>query len=258
MKKIDYNDGRINVWSSGGGVQSSAIAVLIANGTLPKPDLAVIADTEREATSTWNYLENHIQPMLDKVGVKVHRVKKSEFAKDDMYCKDNLLIPAFSRFNGEDGKQPGFCSRHWKKDVVERYCRQQFEGAKAFNMWMGISTDELKRAKPVLGKWQKKYPLIELIINRYDCIAIVLKAGLPEPPRSSCWMCPNRSDTEWKLLKQNNPADFNKAIKLEKDIRKDNDYIFLSKEYKTLDKVDFSDDDEQDLFGTCDSGMCFT
>jgi hypothetical protein len=39
---------RRRLWSSGGGTQSTAIAVLILQGRLPKPDLAVIVDTERE------------------------------------------------------------------------------------------------------------------------------------------------------------------------------------------------------------------
>jgi len=38
---------RTQVWASGGGVQSTAIAALIVLGRLPKPDLAVIADTGR-------------------------------------------------------------------------------------------------------------------------------------------------------------------------------------------------------------------
>lgn len=42
------SDKRFTVWSSGGGTQSSAIAVLILKRLLPRPDRAVIADTGRE------------------------------------------------------------------------------------------------------------------------------------------------------------------------------------------------------------------
>jgi hypothetical protein len=44
------------VWSFGGGVQSWALAVLVAQGRLPRPDYTVIANTKREATETWEYL----------------------------------------------------------------------------------------------------------------------------------------------------------------------------------------------------------
>ena len=37
-----------NIWNYGGGAQSCAIAVLILQGRLPKPDFAVIADTGRK------------------------------------------------------------------------------------------------------------------------------------------------------------------------------------------------------------------
>jgi hypothetical protein len=43
----------IEVFSSGGGTQSAAIAALIVQGRLPKPDFVVIADTDYECSSTW-------------------------------------------------------------------------------------------------------------------------------------------------------------------------------------------------------------
>jgi enterochelin esterase-like enzyme len=42
---------RTQLWASGGGVQSAAIAALIVQGKL-RPDLAVIVDTEREQSTT--------------------------------------------------------------------------------------------------------------------------------------------------------------------------------------------------------------
>ena len=43
---------RTQIWSSGGGVQSTALAVLICSGKLPSPDLAMIVDTTRERSTT--------------------------------------------------------------------------------------------------------------------------------------------------------------------------------------------------------------
>jgi len=56
------------VWSSGGGVQSSAIAALICQGKLPKPDLAVMADTGREYSPVWDYMNEYVIPDLRKAG----------------------------------------------------------------------------------------------------------------------------------------------------------------------------------------------
>ena len=43
---------RTQIWSSGGGVQSTAIAALICIGEL-SPDLSIIVDTERELSTTF-------------------------------------------------------------------------------------------------------------------------------------------------------------------------------------------------------------
>lgn len=63
----------LEVWSCGGGTQSAAIAALIVTGKLPKPDLAVIVDTEREKETTWRYYTNVLRPELWKLGVMLHR-----------------------------------------------------------------------------------------------------------------------------------------------------------------------------------------
>ena len=62
--------GRTQIWSCGGGVQSTAIAALIIRGHLPTPDLAVIADTERELSTTWEYLEKYTAPPFRELTVK--------------------------------------------------------------------------------------------------------------------------------------------------------------------------------------------
>lgn len=43
------------VFSSGGGTQSAAIAALIIQERLPRPDFAAIVDTEREHPAVWEY-----------------------------------------------------------------------------------------------------------------------------------------------------------------------------------------------------------
>jgi hypothetical protein len=70
---------------------------LIVNGALPKPDLAVIVDTEREKSQTWAYYEAILKPNLARVGVTLHRVRKSEFATVDLYATNgDLLLPVYT------------------------------------------------------------------------------------------------------------------------------------------------------------------
>jgi len=256
LEKVMEND-RTQIWSCGGGVQSTAIAALICLGEL-KPDLAVISDTEREGSATWAYLDNYIIPSLQKVNIILHRIKKSDYATVDLFGgkeKQDLLIPVHFVTDGKPGKLPIFCSNEWKTRVIHRWASDQ--GVKKADIWIGFTIDELKRVKTPIGKWQHKFPLIEKRMTRGDCIALADRMGWPEPPRSSCWMCPNRTHTDWRWLKENSPADFIKAIEFEKEIRKHDPDFYLTDKMTTLDNADLSKEDDLFDTGKCDSGMCF-
>jgi len=237
-------------------VQSSAIAALIVKGEL-MPDLAIIVDTEREASTTWDYMNKWVKPALESAGCELHRVRKSKYATVDLFGgkSDDILIPAFTDQSGEIGKLRTWCSNEWKVRVIRRWATEQ--GVKSANSWIGFTIDELRRVTQPLGKWENRYPLIERRMSRGDCIALVESMGWPTPPRSSCWMCPNHTNREWQELKGNNPKDFERAVKLEKYLRKKDDAIYLTGQGVTLDEAVF-DGGQEDLFtGRCDSGMCF-
>lgn len=137
------------VWSYGGGKQSVAIAALIVQGELPKPDLIVMADTGRERSSTWRYLDDWIRPILSQQGLEVHIAPHSLSTVDlwrgeivDGEGKETLLIPAFTTLTktGEVAKLPTYCSNEWKRRVVMRWLKAQ--GIDRAEMWLGISRDE--------------------------------------------------------------------------------------------------------------------
>ena len=198
---------RKQIWASGGGVQSAAIAALIVRG-IYKPDLAVIVDTEREQSTTWSYMDSVISPALASVGVTLQRVPKSQFATVDLYGGkdgDSLLVPVFATQGGDVGKLPAYCSNEWKRRVVQRWASAQ--GVSECDMWLGISVDEMRRMSPGTEKWKNRYPLIEQRMTRDDCVALVERMGWPTPPRSSCWMCPNHTQEEWRDIKENKPED---------------------------------------------------
>jgi hypothetical protein len=250
---------RTQIWNCGGGTQSAAIAALIAAGTLSPPDIAVIVDTERERSSTWRYVDQWIAPALRNVGITLHRVPKSRYATVDVWGgKDGkaLLIPAFTDQGDDVGKLPAFCSMEWKARVVQRWATLE-HGVTAATNWIGFSTDEANRAQNVLaGKWQRYYPLIELGHSRSACYGIVRRAGWPQPPRSSCWMCPNHSDAEWTEIKRDDPLDFAKALAFGAEIRERDPHAWLHQSCEPLDQVDFGND-QGNLF-ECKSGLCFT
>lgn len=247
---------RTQIWASGGGVQSAAIAALIVQGKL-RPDLAVIVDTGREQSTTWDYMESIVSPALASVGVTLHRVKKAAYATVDLFGgKDgeSLLIPAFTNQSGDIGKLPTFCSNEWKTRVMQRWATDR--GVKESTTWIGISVDEMHRMKLSKGKWGYRHPLIELGMNRGDCEALVKRMGWPKPPRSSCWMCPNHTQEEWRDIKENKPEDWRRAVLFDKYIRIQDANAYVHHDCKPLDQVDLEDQNGV-LFSHCDSGMCF-
>lgn len=247
----------MSVWSSGGGKQSSAIAVLILKGLLPRPDVAVIADTGRENPETWTYLDHVVNPAL--------RRKFSDFIIQRIIPEKlpslwngegTLLIPAF----GEPGKKlSNFCSSYWKRDVVKRWAVER--GYTPAVNWIGFSTDEMKRvAVPRALNWLLDYPLIfKVPRSRTGCENEIEQFGWPEAPKSACWMCPNQPDAHWRELRDHHPEEWEKACAVDTEIRTKTENAFLHKSCVPLAQADLGkegDNAKQTTLG-CGSGDCF-
>ena len=264
---------KAQVFSSGGGTQSCAIAALIVQGRLHKPDLCVIADTGYENDRTWEYLDSVTRPALASVGVEVHRVLASEWAAPwgnpsvhhGFAASGQLMIPAYTDMSGVVGhlsKLSTYCSSAWKKEVVARWLSQTL-GLTRSNVvkWIGFSRDECKRVfRMAKGEEYQngliRFPLInDTPTTRQEAIQIVRDMGWPEPPRSRCWMCPNQNDHEWREIKRD-PVMWPKACAFECEFRKHDPHAYLHRSGKTLDLVNFTEED--DLFaGKCESEGCF-
>lgn len=264
---------KLQVWSCGGGTQSCAIGALIVQGKLPKPDVCVIADTGRETRATWEYLDSVLNPAMRSVGLEIIRITAQEWAPrlasnslfDLNRCKD-VLIPAYSTQNvapgGIPNKLKNFCTGGWKVEVIDSWLSKVIGITRSKNVkWIGFSRDEQRRiVKMQIGNEFKKglirFPLLEVGLTRRECIQLVESMGWPTPPRSSCWMCPNHSDHEWRKQIAERPDEFQKAVELEREIQKIDPDAWLHRSCIPLDQVDFSQ--PEDLFSRpCDSGMCF-
>jgi prepilin signal peptidase PulO-like enzyme (type II secretory pathway) len=153
----------LHVLNYGGGRQTIALCLLVAHGALPRPGRIVIADTSREAQSTWDYLDTYVAPCLAAQGLTVERASHN-LATVDLYgLNGDLLIPAFTA----TGKLPTFCSQEWKARVVQRYLRQSGVGADVtVTSWIGFAAEEQDRIRGNYGTgvWLKRYPLVELAL----------------------------------------------------------------------------------------------
>lgn len=264
---------KAQVWSCGGGTQSCAIAALIVQGKLPKPDFSVIADTGYETNATWEFMDRVLVPELAKVGVTLEVARASDeyahrsgliyFPKDG---KSEWLhqIPLFRKddLEGVFAKLSNYCTSKWKVETLSRYLKRKHKLTRPSQVrWIGFSFEEQRRwVKMQQGDEFKSglvvMPLVDLRMNRKQCIALVESMGWGTPPRSACYMCPNHSDHEWRRLKSERADEFTKAVIIERELQKQDPYCWLHRSCVPLDQVDFSQ--PEDLFSRpCDSGLCF-
>lgn len=246
------------VMSYGGGKQTVAMVTLVLQGKLPKPDLIVFADTSREVKTTWDYLENIVQPALRKINMRVQIVPHALSTVDLQSLSGDLLLPAFTRQNGRVGKMPTFCSNEWKQRPIRRWLKEQ--GVNDCDVWLGISLDEAERMKSSGLNWYRHvYPLIEITpMHRRQCEIQIKDYGWEVPHKSRCWMCPNQSPEAWKQMKRIENQDFDKAVKLEQVIRWNDPHVYFHPLAVPLNEAVEESEKQGDMFDGCDSGYCFT
>ena len=264
--------------SLGAGVQSSALLVLACTDErVPKPDVAIFADTGDEPAYVYSYLKV-LAEWAKPHGVDVVTVKHGVLSED---IRESLVSGTFSTSlplftTNEEGRMAIMgrqCTRAYKIAPIRQKVRELL-GYKPRQRvkhqvrgMIGISLDEIQRMKESNLKWiTNSYPLVDLAIRRGQCREIVQEAGLPEPQRSACYYCPYHSDSEWVQLRDEYPDEFAKAVEFDGVIRdlsgkagaKEGLLTYLHSSCVPLGEVDFkvADPNQQDLFNNECEGMC--
>ena len=128
------------------------------------------------------------------------------------------------------------CTKEYKLDVIEHVIRHEIVGLKPrqwfprdeihVQQYLGISFDEAGRAARVRLRFAEVpwatpvFPLVERQITRSMCQQRLKAFGVPhEVPRSACVFCPYRSNEEWRWLRDNDPAGFQRAIEIDAALR---------------------------------------
>lgn len=261
----------IHVISLGAGVQSSTMALMAARGEItPMPVAAIFADTQSEPSAVYVWLKYlaKILPfpviVVSKGDLRKHltRVYYSEKNKKNTSCG----LPAFVKNeDGTQGLMSRQCTRDFKIDPVQKAITalMRENGVRKAVQWIGISTDEIARAKDGRRNTVKnRHPLIDLRMNRHDCLLWMERNGYPKPPRSACTFCPYRSNREWLAL---SGEEFKDAVKFEKELQAAHTHgtlkaiPFLHRSMVPLDQVDFSTEEDRgqlNMFNNECEGMC--
>jgi 3'-phosphoadenosine 5'-phosphosulfate sulfotransferase (PAPS reductase)/FAD synthetase len=258
-------------FSFGGGVQSMAVLVLAVQGRV-QYDAMLFCNVghDSENPATIEYVERIAKPYAAANGVELVELRKTRFGQDEtllekLYRDERSIgIPVYL---GSGMPMPRNCTSKYKIELMARYHKQH--GATEDNpciTGLGISMDEIQRMRlDSKIKWQTlEYPLIDMRLYRRDCMRIIADAGLPVPPKSSCWFCPFHGREDWRRLKREQPEQFAKAVELEhmlneRRVTLGRDRIYLHTSLQPLERavgdqmaMDFPESDMP-----CDTGYCF-
>lgn len=253
--------------SLGAGTQSSAVALMVLDGTLPPIDAAIFADTQWEPAEVYKHLER-LKDEFERANVPLITVTKGNIRNQTegqiappmwMQHDDGRAVPV-SRSCTQDYKvrplhrkmrelvadKLGIHAPTWRQIPKDIYVEQV----------MGISVDEAIRAKQPQQPWAiNDYPLISLGWRRHDTIAYLERSGW-NAPRSACIGCPYRDARSWRQLTEDEFAD---AVAYEQSVHDRGKKLFLHRSLLPLAQVDLStaeDHGQQSLFGNECEGMC--
>lgn len=272
---------RIRSISYGGGVQSTALLVLAAQGRIDFP-LFLMANVgdDSEHPATLAYVRDVATPYARAQGIELVVVQKRDRDGNPVTLYDRLTrpgsmstgIPHRSRKDGPPLSRS--CTVSFKAEVIVKELKRR--GATRDNpatVGLGISLDEIHRVntRREVDHERIVYPLVGigeetgLKLTRDDCQRVIREAGIPVPPKSSCYFCPFHRDTAWADLARETPDLFEKAAQLEEHLDRRQRANGKHPVYLTRHGIPLRDaiDTDQELLpladdGSCDSGWCFT
>ena len=263
------------VFSCGGGVQSTACLVLAAQNAIAYPTF-VFANVGNQAEDprTIQYVEKVLKPFAayHKIEWVDLQRRRRDGTPVDLYEELHRPIRSIDipvrMSNGAPGNRN--CTVEFKIKPIAKWIKRNAPGC---TLGKGISTDEPHRATPSRENdgYVSAYPLIELGISRSDCLRIVREAGLPQPPKSSCWFCPYKTTDQWITMRRERPELFAKVTKLEQTLNARRAMIEKDKIYisgvgaRRKQPIDVAVPDQLGLFPEwideqdgCESGYCMT
>jgi hypothetical protein len=252
------------------------MALMAACGEIePMPVAAIFADTQAEPASVYRWLD-WLEGQLPFPVYRVSKGSLTEMALTIREKKDGsgrwakTVIPTYIKNrDGSRGIVQRQCTYDFKVLPLEREALKLMReaGVTGVVQWIGISLDEVHRMKPARDeRITHRWPLIDLRVSRHDCLRWMESHGYPRPPRSACVYCPYHSDAEWRRLRDEEPDEFEGAVKFERDlqaVKAQTDNMrgvpYLHSSLIPLNQVDLTTDHERgqmSLFGNECEGMC--
>lgn len=218
----------------GGGTNSTALLVGAVERGI-RPDLVVFADTGSEMPHTYRYLEE-VSGWLSRVGLPsltVARWTRSRPGPHGERPGDFVPLHVAARRASElPSKAYGYsgCTTKWKQQPIDRevaanpLVKSAWGRGETVERWIGYDADEPHRAERMFAKnpqpsvggrvtWRA--PLVEWGWGRDECVEAIARAGLSQPGKSSCFMCPAMRKAEIDQLGLEHPDLLRIALEIE-------------------------------------------
>jgi 3'-phosphoadenosine 5'-phosphosulfate sulfotransferase (PAPS reductase)/FAD synthetase len=223
----------LRVLSLGAGVQSTTLLLLSAHGRLPALDAAVFADTGWEPAAVYAHLDRLEREVAAPAGIPVLRVSAGNIRDDALDpTKRFASMPLFVRGpGGSNGMIRRQCTGSYKITPIKRQIRALLgyphptrvpRGVFA-EQWIGISTDELHRAKDAdVAYMRNRFPLLDVGWSRDQCRRYLSEHGFAGTPKSACLGCPYHGNAQWRALRDHSPAEWMDVVAFDHAIRAGN------------------------------------
>ncbi len=223
----------LRLLSLGAGVQSTVLALMAADGTLPGLGGAIFADTGWEPRKVYEQVDR-IEKVLTAAGIPLYRVSSGNLRADSLDPAHRYAsVPYFVRNpDGSEGMGRRQCTSEYKLAPIGRKVRELLGAAapdfrrvpkgRLAEQWIGFSTDEIHRVSDNHGVSyvRRRYPLLELSMSRKDCERWLTARGWGDTAKSACVGCPFHGNAQWRDLRDNHPDEWADAVAFDEAIRK--------------------------------------
>lgn len=223
----------LTLLSLGAGVQSTTLALMTVEGSLPKVDGAIFADTGWEPKGVYEHLFK-LRDVLTAADIPLYLVSKGNLRSDALDPEHRYAsVPYFVRNpDGSEGMGRRQCTSEYKLAPIRRKVREllgarppefrRVPKGRIAEQWIGFSTDEVHRVSDNDGVSYvtSRYPLLELGMSRKDCRRWLRAHGWTQVAKSACVGCPYHGNRQWRDLRDNHPEEFADAVAFDEAIRK--------------------------------------
>ena len=195
------------VLSYGGGVNSTALAILAVNEGWRGP--IVFSDTGTEWPDTTCFMDMFERDWLAPRGLRIERIgaewrHKGWHEHLIEYCERARVVPMGMR---------RWCTIEYKIKPLEAWCAARGLSNDS-DVMIGIAADESGRMMSACR------PLVDRYIDRKGCVRIIQSEGLSVPRKSGCYICPFQRDSQWRELWTRHPDLFTRAERMEENARR--------------------------------------